>query len=67
MLPVPGITAIVRRVKSSAAITPPKTYYYQNPNQPETKTQPSKIQTMIKMKEAAAAAAAAAAAEMLDC
>jgi hypothetical protein len=54
----------VRRVKSSAAITPPKTYNYQNPDQPETKTQPSKIQTMIKMKESAAAAAAA---EMLDC
>jgi hypothetical protein len=52
----------VRRVKSSAAITPPKTYNYQNPDQPETKTQPSKIQTMIKMKESAAAAA-----EMLDC
>jgi hypothetical protein len=48
MLPVPGITAIVRRVKSSAAITPPKTYYYQNPNQPETNTQPTKIQTTIK-------------------
>jgi hypothetical protein len=46
--PVPGITAIVRRVKSGAAITPPKTYNYQNPNQPETKTQPRKIQTMMK-------------------
>ncbi len=51
MLPVPGITAIVRRVKSSAAITPPKTYYHQNPNQPETKTQPRKIQTMTKWKK----------------
>ncbi len=49
--PVPGITAIVRRVKSGAAITPPKTYNYQNPNQPETKTQPTKIQTMIKWKK----------------
>jgi hypothetical protein len=51
MLPVPGTTAIMRRVKSSAAITPPKTYFYQNPNNPETKTQPRKIQTMIKWKE----------------
>jgi hypothetical protein len=51
MLPVPGITAIMRRVKSSAAITPPKTYFYQNPNNPETKTQRRKIQTMIKWKE----------------
>jgi hypothetical protein len=49
--PVPGITAIVRRVKSGAAITPPKTYNYQNPNQPETKTQATKIQTMIKWKK----------------
>jgi hypothetical protein len=60
--PVPGTTAIVRRVKSSAPITPPKTYYYQNPNQPETKTQPRKMQTTIKWKKQAAAAA-----EMLDC
>jgi hypothetical protein len=51
VLPVPGITAIVRRVKSSAAITLPKTYYYQNPNQPERKTQRRKIQTMIKRKK----------------
>jgi LPS sulfotransferase NodH len=49
--PVPGSTAIVRHVKSSAAITPPKTYYYQNPNQPETKTQRRKIQTMMKWKK----------------
>jgi len=41
----------VRRVKSSAAITLPKTYYYQNPNKPETKTQSKKIQTMIKGKK----------------
>jgi hypothetical protein len=59
--PVPGITAIVRRVKSSAAITPPKTYYFQNPNQQETKTQRRKIRKNDQMKEPAAAA------EMLDC